>query len=407
MKCRSCNLEIKNNFLDLGYQPPSNSYLSHSDLYKSEITYPLRLRVCTSCWLVQTEDYVTKTDFFNSDYAYFSSTSKTWLKHSEEYFNMITKKLSLNSESFVIEIASNDGYLLKNFVKNKIPCLGIEPTKSTADYSEKIGVPVLRDFFGYQLSLDLKRKNKHADLIIGNNVYAHVPDINDFTLGISNLLKKEGVVTLEFPHLMKMVDLNQFDTIYHEHFSYLSLHTVKYIFEKNGLKLFDVEELNTHGGSLRVYGSLIDSSYLLNKNVTRLLDLERNNGMQNINYYMNFQEKVINAKNSLLQFLLDSKNKGKIVIGYGAAAKGNTLLNYAGIKSDLIKFVCDASKSKQEKFLPGSHIPIFSIDYLETENFDYVIIFPWNIADEVLVQNKFLNNKGVRFVKAIPEITYL
>ncbi|MCU0421874.1 MAG: class I SAM-dependent methyltransferase [Bacteroidia bacterium] len=404
MHCRFCSTPLEIKVLDLGFQPPSNSYLSLTDLSKAERYYPLRLRVCDSCWLVQTEDYAHETEFFSPDYAYFSSTSTSWLKHAEDYVEMISTRLNLNKQSFVVEIASNDGYLLKNFVAKKIPCLGVEPTSSTADASESIGVPVLRKFFGTNTAISMVEANKKADLIIGNNVYAHVPDINDFTKGISMLLTDEGTVTLEFPHLMRLVEFNQFDTVYHEHFSYLSLSTVTQIFEKNGLRVYDVEEISTHGGSIRVYGCKTNATHKTSLKVASLLTEEEKRGMLSIEYYKNFQKQFDLIKNNLLSFLLEASTNNKIVAAYGAAAKGNTLLNYAGVKPDLVHFVCDAAKAKQNKFLPGSHIPIYHPDKLKEIVPDYILVLPWNIYTEVSQQNQFLKEKGARFVKAIPQL---
>ena len=407
MICRFCKNEVNDIFLDLGFQPPSNSYLSNDDLKSYEITYPLRLFVCNNCWLVQTEDFVKETTFFNEDYAYFSSTSVTWVEHAEKYSKMIINKLKLDSNSLVVEIASNDGYLLKNFNDKKIPCIGIEPTKSTADASEKIGINVIKEFFNENLANSLVSDLKYADLVIGNNVYAHVPDLNDFTKSINLILKPEGVVTLEFPHLMKLIEFNQFDTVYHEHFSYFSFYTVTKIFKKHGLKIFDVEKLETHGGSLRIYGCKINANYKISDNVQILLNEEDAYGMKSLNFYINFQKSVNVIKNDLLTFLIENVNKGKIIAAYGAAAKGNTLLNYCGIKSDLIKYVCDAAIAKQGKFLPGSHIPIKKPEYLLSNKPDYVIILPWNISDEVIKQNIELYNTNVQFYKAIPKLTLL
>ena len=407
MICRFCKNEVNDIFLDLGFQPPSNSYLSNDDLKSYEITYPLRLFVCNNCWLVQTEDFVKETTFFNEDYAYFSSTSVTWVEHAEKYSKMIINKLKLDSNSLVVEIASNDGYLLKNFNEKKIPCIGIEPTKSTADASEKIGINVIKEFFNENLANSLVSDLKYADLVIGNNVYAHVPDLNDFTKSINLILKPEGVVTLEFPHLMKLIEFNQFDTVYHEHFSYFSFYTVTKIFKKHGLKIFDVEKLETHGGSLRIYGCKINANYKISDNVQILLNEEDAYGMKSLNFYINFQKSVNVIKNDLLTFLIENVNKGKIIAAYGAAAKGNTLLNYCGIKSDLIKYVCDAAIAKQGKFLPGSHIPIKKPEYLLSNKPDYVLILPWNISDEVIKQNIELYNTNVQFYKAIPKLTLL
>lgn len=404
MKCRYCQTELEYVFLDLGFAPPSNAYLSREDLSAPEVTYPLKIFVCNKCWLVQTEDYTEAKKLFSRDYAYFSSTSKSWLEHSSQYAKMISEHLNLNEKSFVVEIASNDGYLLKNFVGNKIPCLGIEPTESTANEAERIGVPVLREFFSENIALSLLKEGKSADLICGNNVYAHVPNIKEFTKGLKILLKKDGLINLEFPHLMRLIENNQFDTVYHEHFSYLSLTFVSRIFFETGLRLYDVEELKTHGGSLRIYGCHIDDPRPTKVSISNLLKKEEMFGLKNINTYLNFQEKANRVKNIFLEFLLKEKLEGKTIAAYGAAAKGNTLLNFAGIKNDLIGFVCDAAYSKQNKFLPGSHIPILPPTELINKKPDWVIIFPWNIADEIIIQQKEIYSWGGKFVIAVPEL---
>ena len=407
MKCRHCknNLHIK--FLDLGNAPPSNSYLKKEDLKKPEITYPLRIMVCENCWLVQTEDYADAEELFNNDYAYFSSTSSSWLNHAYNYCETISQKLKLSKDSFVVELASNDGYLLRNFVKLGIPCLGIEPTKKTAQVSRDLGVDVKEIFFSKNVALKLVAEGRKADLIIGNNVYAHVPDINDFTEGVAELLKLNGVVTFEFPHLMELINNNQFDTVYHEHFSYLSLISVKSIFSKFGLKIFDVEPLVTHGGSLRVYGCLKNASFKISDNVEKIIKDEIEMGLTNRNIYESFQLKADKIKDTFIQFLLNAKYDKKVVAGYGAAAKGNTLINYAGIKRDMINFVCDAADSKIGKYLPGSHIPILDPRVLESTHIDYLIIFPWNISDEIIQQNKTLSGSGTKFVTIIPELKFM
>ncbi|WFE89933.1 class I SAM-dependent methyltransferase [Roseibium porphyridii] len=401
--CRHCEAELTRQFLDLGYAPPSNAYLEASDLRAPETTYPLRLMVCDSCFLVQTQDYTAADSLFDKDYAYFSSTSKGWLAHAAAYVEMIRQRLDLSQNSFVVEVASNDGYLLKNFVQAGIPCLGIEPTISTAKAAETLGIPVERRFFGEALAQELAAVGKRADLIIGNNVYAHVPEINDFSRGLASLLKPEGVVTLEFPHLMRLVEFSQFDTVYHEHFSYLSLGTVARIFEAAGLKLFDVEELTTHGGSLRVYGCRAESSWTVTASVEGLLEEEKRRGMDTPGYYADFQGRAEEVKNRALSFLLEAKREGKSVAGYGAAAKGNTLLNFAGVGPDLLPFVCDAAPAKQGKFLPGSHIPVLPPEVLTDKRPDYLIILPWNIAEEVRKQNALLTEKGTQFVTFVPE----
>ena len=404
MNCRHCKSPLKHTFLDLGFAPPSNAYLTEADLNKPEICYPLKVRVCHSCWLAQTEDYAEADALFTPDYAYFSSTSSIWLDHAKLYADQIIETLELNSKSFVIEVASNDGYLLKNFLHAGIPCLGIEPTHSTAAAAEKLGISVLREFFGKALAKRLASEGKQADLIIGNNVYAHVPDINDFTKGLKASLKPGGTITLEFPHLMQLIEQVQFDTVYHEHFSYLSLFTASRIFSQAGLRVFKVEKLPTHGGSLRVYGGHDDDSREVKQSVPDVLKEEEASGLQQIETYLAFQPKADGVKNDLLAFLIEQNRLGKTVIAYGAAAKGNTLLNYAGVKPDLLPTVCDAALSKQGRFLPGSHIPIASPEYLKERKPDFVLILPWNIADEVRRQNSALVKSGTKFVTAVPKL---
>jgi len=402
MNCRHCNTPLKQTFLDLGFAPPSNAYLSQADLCKPEKYYPLKVKVCTQCWLVQTEDYAQADELFNAEYAYFSSTSSSWLDHASSYAKMAIDRFQLSDKSYVIEIASNDGYLLKNFIASGIPCLGIEPTDSTADSAEILGVPVLREFFGDALGKQLANNNQQADLIVGNNVYAHVPDINDFTHGLKAALKPEGTITLEFPHLMRLIEHTQFDTVYHEHFSYLSLYTVERIFNAAGLRIWDVDQLATHGGSLRIYGCHTEDSRTSTQAVMTLMVEEVRRGLQSIPTYQNFQARANRVKDDLLNFLIEQKRAGKKVAAYGAAAKGNTLLNYAGIKPDLLPFVCDASQAKQGKYMPGSHIPIFMPSALAESHLDYVLILPWNIAKEVREQNAELIESGIQFVTVAP-----
>lgn len=407
MKCRHCFSELSHTFLDLGFAPPSNAYLTKDDLTKPERYYPLKVMVCDKCWLVQTEDYAQADELFDSEYAYFSSTSTGWLEHAKEYSEQVVKEFSLNENSLVIEVASNDGYLLKNFVEKKIPCLGIEPTASTAKAAEALGIPVLQEFFGEQLGRRLAKEDRQADLIAGNNVYAHVPDINDFTLGLKAALKPNGTITLEFPHLMRLIEFNQFDTIYHEHFSYLSLHTVSQIFKAAGLRVWNVEGLSTHGGSLRVYGCHEADSRQVLPAVEMILEKEKERGLQDLKIYAAFQAKADSIKNDFLEFLITQSKLGKKVAAYGAAAKGSTLLNYAGVKPDLLSFVCDAAKAKQNKFMPGSHIPIYKPNTLFQSPLDCIVILPWNISDEVVQQNQGLKDSGVIFVTAIPELRIL
>jgi len=407
MKCRHCNAELSHAFLDLGFAPPSNAYLTKDDLTKPEKYYPLKVMVCDKCWLVQTEDYAQADELFDSEYAYFSSTSTGWLEHAKRYAEKIILELGLNENSLVIEVASNDGYLLKNFIEKKIPCLGIEPTASTARAAEKLGIPVLQEFFGEKLGVQLSQEGRQADLIAGNNVYAHVPDINDFTLGLAAALKPGGTITLEFPHLMRLIEFNQFDTIYHEHFSYLSLYAVSQVFKAAGLRILNVEELPTHGGSLRIFGCHMDDIRQTLASVGEVLALEKAFGLQELKVYKSFQAKADEIKNNFLEFLITQKKLGKKLAAYGAAAKGNTLLNYAGVKSDLLPFVCDAAKAKQGKFMPGSHIPIYDPNVLFDEPLDWVVILPWNIADEVVRQNQKLKDVGVNFSVAIPDLRNL
>ncbi len=404
MNCRHCRTPLEQIFLDLGHAPPSNAYLDAAALRGPETTFPLRLFACGVCRLVQTEDYAEADALFSEDYAYFSSTSRGWLEHARRYAVMITERLRLGADSHVVEIASNDGYLLKNFVAAGIPCLGVEPTASTAAAAETLGIPVVREFFGQALAERLVAEGHAADLACGNNVYAHVPDINDFTRGLATLLKPDGVVTLEFPHLMRLVEFGQFDTVYHEHFSYLSLLTVQRIFADAGLRVFDVEELSTHGGSLRVYGCREAASRETSERVAAVLAEEVRRGMDTPAFYDDFQARADAIKNDLLVFLLEQKRAGRSVAAYGAAAKGNTLLNYAGVRPDLLPFVCDAAEAKQNRFMPGSHIPILAPAALDAASPDYVLILPWNIAEEVTAQLAHLSAKGARFVTAVPHL---
>ena len=404
MKCRHCSIELEHTFLDLGFAPPSNAYLTLADLSRPEKYYPLKIKVCDRCWLVQTEDCAQADELFGSDYAYFSSTSSGWLAHAAKYAEKMIRQLQLTQNSLVIEVASNDGYLLRNFVASDIPCLGIEPTASTAAAAEKIGIPVIREFFGEQLGKQLADTGKQADLIVGNNVYAHVPDINDFTRGLKAALKPGGTITLEFPHLMRLIECSQFDTVYHEHFSYLSLYTVILIFQAAGLCVWDVEELSTHGGSLRIYGRHAAAVGQISPTVSALLVEEARCGLQTLASYQGFQPKTDRVKDDLLTFLIEQKRAGKRVAAYGAAAKGNTLLNYAGVKPDLLPFVCDAAAAKQGKFMPGSHIRILSPAALIEQRLDYLVILPWNIAVEVRQQNARLAEAGTKFVTAVPQL---
>jgi len=404
MKCRHCASPLTHPFVDLGFSPPSNAYLTTADLARPEKYYPLRTHVCGECWLVQTEDYTDSSELFDEQYAYFSSTSSSWLAHAARYAEAMTRRLRLDSNSLVLEIASNDGYLLRNFVAAGIPCLGIEPTASTATAAEALGITVLRDFFDSRLATQLVSSGQQADLIVGNNVFAHVPDINDFAHGLKTALRPSGTITLEFPHLMRLIEHVQFDTVYHEHFSYLSLYTTQRILQAAGLRIYDVEELSTHGGSLRVFACHTDASFPTLPTVAALLAEEERRGLRSLALYQDFQVRANRIKDDFLSFLIEQKRAGRKLAAYGAAAKGNTLLNYAGIKPDLLPFVCDAAKAKQGKFLPGSHIPILSPDSLCECDLDFLIILPWNIAAEVKAQNHHLAARGTQFVTAVPHL---
>ncbi len=404
MDCRHCQNPLSNVFLDLGHAPPSNAYLCASDLHQPEEYFPLRLYVCERCWLVQTEDCTPAENLFAADYAYFSSASQSWLEHASHYVEDIIRRLGLNHQSHVVEIASNDGYLLRFFLDRGIPCLGIEPTASTAEAAEATGIPVLREFFGAQLAQQLLAEGRQADLLIGNNVYAHVPDINDFTTGLKTALKPNGTITLEFPHLLKFLQNKYWDTAYHEHFSYLSLQTVQQIFARAGLRVFDVEELATHGGSLRVFGCHQLDPRPETALVGTVLANEEAGGLNRLETYLSFQQDVDSIKDGLLEYLIQQKREHKVVAGYGAAAKGNTLLNYAGVKPDLLPFICDAATSKQGKFMPGSHIPILDPAAMLETMPDTIVILPWNIADEIVDQIREAKAWPTTFVTAIPEI---
>ena len=399
-KCRHCKNLLKDLFIDLDYAPPSNAYLSVDDLADPELYFPLKVYVCNSCYLVQTKDFNSPESLFDNEYAYLSSASDSWKKHALRYCEMITSRLDLKNSSLVIEAASNDGYLLENFVRNDIPCLGIEPTKSTADLSKKRGINTLQKFLTAKSAKEIIKEYGKADLVIGNNVYAHVPKINDFTKALKILIKKRGIITLEFPHLLNLIKFNQFDTIYHEHFSYLSLSTVKRIFETNNLKVFDVEKLSTHGGSLRIYGTHSDNGIRILPSVQELLLEEKKFGLSKMSTYANFQSIAESIRLDFLDFLINAKKSNKTVCGYGAAAKGNTLINFASVKNNLIDFVVDNSELKQNKYLPGSHIPIISPKDFRKKSFDYLIIFPWNIYEEItnILPSFNFNYEVVRFI---------
>jgi SAM-dependent methyltransferase len=405
MNCRHCRASLEHVFLDLGLAPPSNAFLTAAELESPEIYFPLKLYVCTHCWLVQTEDHAEPRALFTRDYAYFSSVSQSWLDHAARYFDMIRQRLRLGPQSFVVEVAANDGYLLRNFVAAGIPCLGVEPAASTAAAAENLGIPIVREFFGEAFAKRLAAVGKSADLIIGNNVYAHVPDLNDFTRGLRAALKPDGTITLEFPHLLRLIEQVQFDTVYHEHFSYFALRTVDRVFAAAGLRLYDVEELATHGGSLRVYGCHTNAARHSTPAVVALLAEEERYGLSRLPTYSDFQARADRVRDKFRGFLIEQKRLGKRVAGYGAAAKGNTLLNYAGIKPDLLPYVCDTAPSKQGKFLPGSHIPVLPPTVLRERRPDVVVILPWNLADEVVAQHGYVRTWGGRFVTAVPNLS--
>lgn len=402
--CRSCGAAIEHTFVDLGMSPLANSYIKPEQRNRMEPFYPLHVYVCAKCWLVQLEQFTSPHDIF-SDYAYFSSFSDSWLAHAKAYVEMITARFKLNSNSRIVEIASNDGYLLQNFVARNIPVLGVEPAENVAEVAREKGVNTKVAFFGEKTALDLKSDGWAADLIIGNNVLAHVPDLNDFVEGLKVLLKPTGVVTMEFPHLLKLMDQNQFDTIYHEHFSYFSFLAVEQVFARHGLVLFDVEELPTHGGSLRIYARHSeDGSKSIAVRATELRAREVAGGFDQLGHYLTFRPQVEATKRKLLSFLIEARQGGKTVAGYGAPAKGNTLLNYCGVRTDLVGYTVDRSPHKQGHYLPGVRIPIYSPDHIKQTRPDYILILPWNLQDEIMDQMAFIREWGGKFVVPIPEV---
>jgi 2-polyprenyl-3-methyl-5-hydroxy-6-metoxy-1,4-benzoquinol methylase len=402
-RCRFCDTPLERSFLDLGSQPPSNSYLHLADLSQMEAFYPLRAYVCSDCHLVQLEQFQTPAEIFG-DYAYFSSYSASWLSHAESYCKTMVDRFDLGTDSQVVEIASNDGYLLQNFVKGGIPVLGVEPAANVAQVATSKGVPTRVAFFGQQTANGLVADGMAADLLVGNNVLAHVPDLNDFIAGLRILLKPDGVLTMEFPHLLRLMNGNQFDTIYHEHFSYFSFLTVERIFAAHDIALFDVEELPTHGGSLRIYGCHANSDRPIGQRVTALKSREIDAGLDTLSTYEGFVERVKSVKRGLLSFLIKAKDDGKSVAAFGAAAKGNTLLNYCGIGTDMIDFVADSSPHKQGLYLPGSHIPIVDPDTTRQTQPDFLLILPWNLTDEIVAANSFIRDWGGKFIVPIPAV---
>jgi SAM-dependent methyltransferase len=403
--CRFCSAALQHTFVDLGMSPLCESYLSASDLNRGETFYPLLVQVCERCFLVQLDEYETAENIF-SDYAYFSSYSDSWLKHCENYCDKMIKRFSLTKQSFVVEVASNDGYLLQYFVRRDVPVLGIEPAANVAKVAVERGVPTQVRFFGVQTATELAAQGQCADLVLGNNVLAQVPDLNDFVEGLKILLKPRGVLTLEFPHLSRLIEHNEFDTIYHEHFSYFSMLTTVRILEAHGLKAFDVEELPTHGGSLRVYACRKeDTAREIEPSVGKLIELEKNEGLDSVGGYEKFALQVRQTKFALVEFLLTAARQGKRVAGYGAPGKSATLLNYCGIGKDLIEYTVDRSPYKQGRFLPGTHIPIYHPDRIRETKPDYVVILPWNLKDEIMEQLQFIREWGGRFVVPIPTVT--
>lgn len=405
MNCRHCNIPLVLPFVDLGAAPPSNAYLTKEALSGREVHYPLKVMVCTDCWLVQTEDTAGASELFDADYAYYSSFSESWIRHAEAYVNAMVSRFGLGPASHVVEVAANDGYLLQFVRQRGIPCTGVEPTAGTAAAARAKGIDILQEFFGVELAESMAASGMQADLTAANNVLAHVPDINDFVRGFTRLLKPDGVSTFEFPHLLSLIRDNQFDTVYHEHFSYLSLTAVVRVFEANGLVVFDVHTIPTHGGSLRVFAQRADvASHTIQPSVTEMLATEAETGLNQTQIYLSFQEKAIKVKNDFLTFLIDAKRTGKTVAAYGAAAKGNTLMNYAGIRHDLISFVVDKNPAKQGNFMPGSRIPIVDEARIRSENPDYIVILPWNLREEIVNQLGYIGEWGGLFVTAVPEL---
>jgi len=408
MKCRHCDKELTQTFIDLGSSPPSNSYLTEESIKAPEKWYPLKVMVCGQCWLTQTEDFVGEDEMFSEDYAYFSSYSSSWLEHAKEYVEKMKLRFNLTEQSTVVEVAANDGYLLQYVQQNSIPCYGIEPTHSTAVAARGKGIEIIEEFFGERVAKELAGQKRQADLTIANNVLAHVPDINDFVKGFSHLLKSSGIATFEFPHLLNLVQQNQFDTIYHEHYSYLSLTAVQLIFKVNGLTVFDVEELSTHGGSLRIYAQRSDTGkHTVSNTVQKMKEREIKAGMGMIEFYQGFQLKAEKVKNDFLDFLLKAKKERKTVAAYGAAAKGNTIMNFSGVRPDLISYVVDRNPAKQGKYMPGSRIPIVNESVLFKKKPDYVVILPWNLKNEVSLQLDIVRTWGGNFVVAIPNLEFI
>jgi SAM-dependent methyltransferase len=403
-KCRFCRTSLKYTFADLGMSPLSNAFVNIKDSEKKENFYPLKVYVCEKCFLVQLPEYSSPEEIF-SDYAYFSSYSDSWLEHAKNYTNMMIDRFDLNEKDLVIELGSNDGYMLQYFKEKDIPVLGVEPAKNVAKVAIKKGIPTLVKFFNSRIAKEMKKNGQVADLLMGINFLAQIPELNDFVAGMKMVLKSDGVITVEFPHLLNLMIFNQFDTIYHEHFSYFSLHTIEKIFKKHGLTIFDVDELPTHGGSLRIYAKHTENkTHAVSKNVSKLRTAEIKEGLDSLDTYKTFEEKVKSTKRNILKFLIKEKIKGKTLVGYGAPAKGNTLLNYCGIGTDFIDYTVDRNPHKQNAFLPGSRIPVFSPDKINKSKPDYVVIMPWNLKDEISMQLRTIKNWGGKFVVLIPNV---
>lgn len=400
--CLFCGAELTHIFADLGTCPPSNAFLSSAQLNEPEIFYPLQAWVCSECLLVQGPHFKRPQDIFTHDYVYYSSYSHSWVAHAEQYVQGVVDRFNLGSDSLIVEVGSNDGYLLQHAVNQGIPCLGIDPSAGAASVAQAKGIPTITDFFTTKLAATLFERGKQADILCGINVFAHVPDINNFVAAMQMLLKPQGVMTMEFPHLLRLVEDVQFDTIYHEHYFYYTLHVVKQLVEKHGMRLFDVEELTTHGGSLRIYACLVNATYKDTGKVDQVLVQEKSAGMGELKFYLNFQNKIDHVRFGLMRFLMQAKEEGKRVVGYGAAAKGNTLINYFGIRGDLLPFVVDASPHKQGMFLPGSRIPVVEEQRIMETKPDYVFILPWNLKEEISRQLSYIRDWGGKFVTAIP-----
>lgn len=406
--CRFCGAELEHTFCDLGMSPLSNAFLSAFQLQQMEPFYPLHAYVCGSCFLVQLQEFESPQHIFAEDYAYFSSYSQTWLDHARDYTDYMVRRFGYGADSQVVEIASNDGYLLQYFKKRNIPVLGVEPAENCARVAQQAGIPTLVKFFSAALAAERRAQGQGADLLLGNNVLAHVPDLNDFVEGLKILLKPQGVITMEFPHLLRLMRENQFDTIYHEHFSYFSFYTVEKVFARHELKLFDVEQLSTHGGSLRIFAAHAgDATKAMSERVPRLHEEEIGFGIADLRTYRGFSEQVKATKRQLLEFLVKAKAAGKTIVGYGAPAKGNTLLNYCGVRTDFVDYAVDLSPHKQGKFLPGTHIPIFHPDHIRETRPDYILVLPWNLKEEIMSQMAHVREWGAKFVIPIPEVQVL